>query len=232
MRPPTTPAAVQPVTTLSGRSNDLARCGHENFSAVVLSTSRNDPRSSRMMSSHRVAITKRHLLGGGKDMFRFVTVPLIQALPQRGDRERDVRASLLTRPAGVLSGLDPIALACFLQLAREEASHQGELDRQDRLSIGCLACETDWRKTWSALAKLGLITYKQSLTRNDRSGRLATLRYWVTVLGFQAHADHLRWTAELASAMDADQSDTRNEQPRDSARPRAIATRNGRLRTS
>ncbi len=143
-------------------------------------------------------------------MIRFESAPLIPRQPKLGNRELDVRASLLTRPAGVLSSLDPMAPACFLALAREEAQKKGELDRHDRLSIGCLVCECDWRTTWGALAKLCLISYKQSLLRDDRSGRLATVTYWVTVLGLQAYNDHVRWNEELKSAIAADEAEVRN----------------------
>jgi len=147
-------------------------------------------------------------------MFKFDKAPLIVGLPRYGNRELSVRADLLTRPAGVLNGLDPMALACFLAMARGEARLRGDLDRQDRLTIGCLACESDWRKTWGALAKLGLFAYKQSLTRSDRSGRLATVTYCLTVLGLQAYKDYTAWKAELDLAVNADEAETHDENGR------------------
>jgi hypothetical protein len=155
-------------------------------------------------------------------MIRFEAAPLIPALPRHGERELSVRAGLLTRPAGMLNGLDPMAQACFLALARGEARLKGDLDRQDRLSIGCLACESDWRATWGALTKLGLITYKQSLTRADRSERLAIVTYWVTLLGIQAYKDFLLWKSELALAVEADVSEAHDEDRRVSRNPRHI----------
>jgi hypothetical protein len=117
-----------------------------------------------------------------------------------GPREKAVRATLASRPAGVIN--DPSVhlkvRQCFTGMFAG-CSRTGTL-HGDSLKIGKSECEWDWRETWGALKALGLIDWREETRTAPSGARITDVHLTITEKGHQVRMDDQKWFEELMEA--------------------------------
>lgn len=125
-----------------------------------------------------------------------------------GPRETKVRASLSSRPAGIIQGASREAQWCFAGLFNG-ARGTGWLTPNGNLSIGKAECEWNWKDTWAELCRLQLLQWGTHTKYAPGSVDLmiTVVTPAITDKGLDVRSDDLAYHRELMAALDADEKE-------------------------
>lgn len=124
-----------------------------------------------------------------------------------GPKEAAVRATLPSRPAGIIQNVENNVNGCFAGFFNGCLS-KGSL-HNGHLSIGKSECEWDWEETWGKLRELGLITWTTEQVPNHHTigGHTTYVHLTITDKGWEVRNDDLKWFRELMDARDQDEAE-------------------------
>jgi len=125
-----------------------------------------------------------------------------------GPREKAVRDTLTSRPAGIINDAPNNVNSCFAGFFNGCRS-RGSIVGDDGLFIGKAECEWNWRETWGALRDLGLIEWREETVDapGAKGGKMTWVHLTITTKGHDVRDDDLKWFREFCAAQDADKAE-------------------------
>jgi hypothetical protein len=125
-----------------------------------------------------------------------------------GPKEQEVRATLTSRPAGVLYKSEEARKvnSCFAGLFNGARS-RGWMSPKGGLSLGKAECEWDWQEIWPRMVLMGLVEFELKPRPNhpDFGGFSADFTWGVTDFGLTVREDDNKYFKELMEAIRADE---------------------------
>jgi len=124
-----------------------------------------------------------------------------------GPKENAVRATLATRPAGILDAFDNRVSNCFAGLFNG-ARREGIIWPNGSLFVCKAECEWGWPGDWEKLRDAGLLTFRLEERPNHPSigGTTAYVPWSITKKGWDVRDDDLAYFNELMDARRKDES--------------------------
>ena len=124
-----------------------------------------------------------------------------------GPKETAVRATLATRPAGILEGFERGVRNCFKGLFNG-ASREGHIWPNGAFKVGKAECEWGWPGDWEKLRDAGLLTFRLDARPNHPSigGSTTYVPYSITDKGWDVREDDIAYFRELMAAREKDEA--------------------------